>query len=153
MNLSIRELVTRLKGELILGDPRAIARRAVVDSRQIEKGDLFFALKGERTDGHLFAMSVANSGAAGVVVSHMEWLRSHKNLSCAAIQVENPLGALHQLCVGIRSDFNGMVIGVTGSNGKTATKQMVASVVSPLGPGLSTKGNLNSQVGLPLMMG
>lgn len=152
MNLTIRELIKILNGELILGNPKMVAKRAVIDSRNIKSGDLFFALKGERVDGHSYALSVSSSGAAGLVVSHMEWLNQRRQLSSSVILVDNVADALRKLGKSLRMCFNGPVIGITGSNGKTTTKQMLTSVMAPLGQGLSTKGNLNSQIGLPLMI-
>jgi UDP-N-acetylmuramoyl-tripeptide--D-alanyl-D-alanine ligase len=152
MKLMIRELVKILKGEIILGDPKTVAQRAVVDSRAIQPGDLFFALKGERTDGHNFAMAVLGSNAAGVVVSHLNWLNQRKPVSSAVVQVEDVSQALKSLGQYLRREFHGPVVGITGSNGKTTTKQMVTSVMAALGPGLSTQGNLNSQIGLPMMI-
>ncbi len=152
MKLTIREAVKIFKGELILGNPKTVATRAVVDSRGIVAGDLFFALKGERADGHSFALTVAGSNAAGVVVSHMNWLNQHRQISSSVILVEDVKLALKKLGQHLRGNFEGPVIGITGSNGKTTTKQMVTSVMAPLGKGLSTLGNLNSQIGLPLVI-
>lgn len=152
MNFSMRELVSILKADMILGNPKSLAERAVVDSRTVKSGDLFFALKGERTDGHLFAQSAVVAGAAGVVVNRIDWLRHRSNLSTTVLQVENTDVALRTLAVYLRQNFKGPVVGVTGSNGKTTTKQMIASVMRNLGHGLETRGNLNSQIGLPLML-
>lgn len=152
MNKTIRELIRVLKADLILGDPKTVTRRAVVDSRSVKPGDLFFALKGARSDGHEFAESAVRAGAAGVVVSQIEWIRHQSNMATAILQVENPLDALRDLGKNLRNDFDGPVIGVTGSNGKTTTKQMIAAVMKASGPGLATQGNLNSQIGLPLVL-
>lgn len=152
MNFTIRELTTILKGQLILGDPRLKALRAVVDSRQAKSGDLFFALKGERVDGHQYAMDVCQAGAVGVVVSDLEWLSAHASFAAAVIRVTNPLEALQRLGQVVRQRFKGKVIGITGSNGKTTTKQMLTNIMKTTGPGLSTPGNYNSQIGLPLAL-
>jgi len=152
MKLTLRELIHVLKGQLILGDPRSVAQRAVVDSRLVESGDLFFALPGEKTDGHNFAFAACHLGAAAVVVSRINWIGANQHFSTAVILVEDPLTALKALAQHLRQNFKGPVIGITGSNGKTTTKQMMASVMSAKGNGLATKGNLNSQIGLPLVI-
>src|SRR4051812_16719630 len=97
MNVTIKELINVMKGELILGDPKTVVKRSVVDSRNVKAKDLFFALKGERADGHDFAVTACAQGAGGVVVSHLKWMERNKNLSAAVIRVEDPLLALQSL--------------------------------------------------------
>ncbi|MCB4756018.1 MAG: UDP-N-acetylmuramoyl-tripeptide--D-alanyl-D-alanine ligase [Elusimicrobia bacterium] len=152
MNMTLREIVRVLNGQLILGDPKMKATHASVDSRTVEIGDLFFALKGARGNGHDYAITACRQGAAGVVVSRLDWLPSLQNFPAAVVQVEDPLKALQSLGQYLRTGFKGPVVGVTGSNGKTTTKQMIASVLKTLGPGLFTKGNFNSQIGLPVVL-
>lgn len=152
MNLTIRELTTILKGQLVLGDPKAKARRAVVDSRTVTAGDLFFALPGARANGHQFAMTACRQGAVGVVVSQLDWLQSLSSVTTAVIRVPDTQEALRMLGQSLRTGFNGNVIGITGSNGKTTVKQMTTSIMKTQGPGLSTPGNYNSQVGLPMAL-
>jgi UDP-N-acetylmuramoyl-tripeptide--D-alanyl-D-alanine ligase len=149
MELTVRELTSLMKGQLVLGEPRAVAKRAVVDSRSVGAGDLFFALKGARVDGHQFTMNACRQGATGVVVSQLEWLKSNSAFSSAVIRVNDVPEALRFLGQSLRSSFKGTVIGITGSNGKTTVKQMTASIMKTQGQGFSTPGNFNSQIGLP----
>lgn len=151
MELNIRDLTRILKGQLILGDPRTVVKEACVDSRMAEPGFLFFALKGERADGHAFA-GVACKKGASVVVSQMNWFQSGSNGNASIVQVANPMESLQFLGQHLRNSFKGPVIGITGSNGKTTTKQMMAGIMSTKNIGLSTAGNYNSKIGLPLVL-
>ncbi len=151
MELTIRELTSLLKGQLVLGEPKETAKRAVVDSRQAKPGDLFFALKGAREDGHKYALNACRQGVAGVVVSNLDWLHNNSSLS-AVIKVSDVHEALRLLGQTLRNSFHGTVIGITGSNGKTTVKQMTAAIMATKGPGLATPGNYNSQIGLPIAL-
>jgi UDP-N-acetylmuramoyl-tripeptide--D-alanyl-D-alanine ligase len=152
VELTIRELTTMLKGQLVLGEPKAVAKRAVVDSRLASPGDLFFALKGARVDGHQFAMNACKQGATAVVVSQLEWLKSNSAFSSAVIRVTDVHESLRLLGQSLRNSFKGTVIGITGSNGKTTVKQMTSAIMASQGSGLATPGNYNSQIGLPLAL-
>ncbi|MBV9080196.1 MAG: UDP-N-acetylmuramoyl-tripeptide--D-alanyl-D-alanine ligase [Elusimicrobia bacterium] len=152
MKMTVREAMHALQGRLILGDPRTEITGACIDSRHLEPNCLFFALKGERVDGHDFALSAARQGAAGVVVSRMDWLKGESKLAAAVIEVKDTEAALKALAAAVRRSFKGPVVGVTGSNGKTTTKEMVSSVLRTRGRGLSTSGNYNSQLGLPIVL-
>jgi UDP-N-acetylmuramoyl-tripeptide--D-alanyl-D-alanine ligase len=152
MKTTIKELTPILKGNIVLGDPKTVVKRASVDSRQIKMGDIFFALKGDNTDGHEFAMTAIRSDASAVVVKHLNWLESSHGVSAGVIQVADPYDALQQLGQFLRNIFRGKVVGITGSNGKTTTKQMVAGILAQTAPGLATPGNYNSQIGLPLVL-
>ncbi|MBK8575489.1 MAG: UDP-N-acetylmuramoyl-tripeptide--D-alanyl-D-alanine ligase [Elusimicrobia bacterium] len=124
--------------------------RVVIDSRSVQPGDLFVALKGDRRDGHEFLKDVAARGAAGALVSHpVEGLPPAFGL----IRVEETLAGLQRLGCSHRKKMSVRVIGITGSNGKTTTKEMLAHLLREMGRDvLSTRGNLNSQIGLPLML-
>jgi UDP-N-acetylmuramoyl-tripeptide--D-alanyl-D-alanine ligase len=152
MNLTVRDLTRIVKGQLVLGDPRANIESVSIDSRQAEAKSVFFALKGERVDGHDFAPLVVKKNAAAVVVSRVNWLKAGVGFSTGVVQVPDVAQALRFLAQHFRNSFKGPVVGITGSNGKTTTKQMVASVLGTMSPGLYTSGNLNSQIGLPLVL-
>jgi UDP-N-acetylmuramoyl-tripeptide--D-alanyl-D-alanine ligase len=81
MNITVHEATQILHGQLILGDPMAMLVKASVDSRLVEPGDLFFALKGENRDGHEYAMSACRQKAGGIVVSKLDWLRKDNQFS------------------------------------------------------------------------
>lgn len=137
--------LARRVGGSLLGEDAAFAR-VVTDTRQLRQGDLFVALKGERFDGHDYVLRAASLGATGALVSQA--------VSGAPSQVlaADTLGALQAYAKSWRADFTLPVIGVTGSSGKTTTKQMLAAVCAARGPVLATEGNLNNHIGLPLTL-
>jgi UDP-N-acetylmuramoyl-tripeptide--D-alanyl-D-alanine ligase len=122
------------------------------DSRNAAPEDVFIALKGERFDGHDFVHAVAARGVRAFIVGK-SWLSGHEapQGSCT-IAVDDTLRALGDLAAFYRSRFSLPVIGVTGSNGKTTTKEMLASILAAGGTGLKTVGNLNNLIGLPKML-
>ena len=117
-----------------------------IDSRTLTAGALFVALKGEQVDGHEFAAAAAARGACGLLVE--------RELPIALPQVVVPdtLGALTACARARRRAFAGPVIAVTGSNGKTTTKEMIGAILAVRGPCLITKGNLNNHIGVPLTL-
>jgi UDP-N-acetylmuramoyl-tripeptide--D-alanyl-D-alanine ligase len=122
---------------------------AAYDSRQVLPGQLFFAFPGERVDGFDFAAQAAAAGAAGVVVARARGIPAGC-ADVAVIAVDDARRALGQVASAVRALFRGLVVGVTGSNGKTTTKELVAAALRPLGPVLRTPGSLNTDVGLPV---
>ena len=127
-----------------------------IDSRTIGAGELFFAVKGERLDGHDFIEAALANGAAAAIVS-MRWLAPAEMDSCKLLRVpdhdgEGVLIALQQLARAVRRAWGGRVIGVTGSAGKTTTKEAVAQVLSANFRVLKSQGNLNNAFGLPLQL-
>lgn len=132
-------------------------REAAVDSRAVMPGDLFIALKGERTDGHYYLEEAVARGAAGLLIaasfynSHPEKVKSAAGKSGIVIGVvPDTLQALQKMAGFFVRKYasNVMTIGVTGSNGKTTTKELIGAVVSKKGPAFVSKGNLNSEIGL-----
>jgi UDP-N-acetylmuramoyl-tripeptide--D-alanyl-D-alanine ligase len=119
------------------------------DSRDVAPGQIFFALPGARVDGFSFAGAAAASGASIIVVVAGRGVPAGcKNASVVA--VADPLVALGELASAVRARFTGRVVGVTGSNGKTTTKELVAAALSPAGAVLRTPGSLNTEIGLPI---
>lgn len=120
--------------------------RVTTDSRGVRPGDLFVALRGERFDGHDFAAQALRDGAAGVLVE--------RRIDAMGVQLiaPDPLAALQAAARAWRQRFTHPVIAVTGSNGKTTTKQMLASIFQARGAVLATRGNLNNHIGLPLTL-
>jgi UDP-N-acetylmuramoyl-tripeptide--D-alanyl-D-alanine ligase len=116
-----------------------------VDSRTLRPGDLFFALRGPSHDGHAYVAEVLKKGAVGAVVD--------KDVEGAAVlRVEDSLVALQTLASRARRWWGGDVIGVTGSAGKTTTKDVIAEMLSVELPTAKTEGNLNNHIGLPLSL-
>ena len=126
-----------------------------MDSRSIRPGDLFLAMKGDRFDGHDFVGAALSRGAVGAIVHDAYPVGSLavKSVSKRAIPfilgVRDPLFAYQQLATHHRSRFDIPVVAVTGSNGKTTTKEMVASVMAHRWKILKTEGNLNNRIGVP----
>ena len=119
-----------------------------VDSRKAKFGSLFFALKGARADGHDFLATVATAGAYAVV--REEYPEGQLPPGGFFLRVDNPLSALGRLAADYRTRQPGLVVGVTGSVGKTSTKELIADLLSTRGKTARTSGNFNNDIGLPL---
>ena len=148
---SSAELTVATHGRII-GDSDQVVTGISTDSRSVKAGELFVPLRGERFDGHSYLEAVAASGVT-VCLAEERWLKQHQlpeQLSCVA--VKDTMRALGDLAASFRQRFDLTVIGVTGSNGKTSTKEMLASILRLTGPGLATEGNLNNLIGLPQMI-
>ncbi len=122
--------------------------RAVIDSRQVQPGDLFFALHGEHTNGHDFVQDALARGAAGLVVERP--LEAPPEV--AVFQVSDSLSALQRLATHWRAHHDVRVVGVTGSVGKTTCKELVAAVLGTRWRVLKSPANLNTEIGLPLTL-
>jgi UDP-N-acetylmuramoyl-tripeptide--D-alanyl-D-alanine ligase len=121
-----------------------------IDSRTIGEGELFFAVKGERLDGHDFVQSALDRGAAGAVVRKDQLPRYWQTARLLA--VDDTLVALQTLATAVRKLWGKPVVGVTGSAGKTTTKEAIAHVLSTRFRVLKSEGNFNNHFGLPLML-
>lgn len=119
------------------------------DSRDIGKGDIFFALKGPSFNGNLFAEASIEKGAAYAIIDETIDLKNLKNQD-KLIKVDDVLGTLQKLAIHHREQIDIPVIGITGSNGKTTTKELLAKVLSRSYSIFYTKGNLNNHIGVPL---
>jgi UDP-N-acetylmuramoyl-tripeptide--D-alanyl-D-alanine ligase len=124
-------------------------RQVVIDSRQAGRGDLFVALPGERTDGHRFVADAIDRGARGVLVRD---LPDEAHPGVAVFAVGDPLLALQRLAAGRRERRNARIVGVTGSVGKTTTKEITAAVLATRYPVLKNEANYNNEIGLPLTL-
>ncbi len=141
MNLKVAEIAKAL-GTIV--DSQNIINRVSIDSRDVDKNTVFFAIKGERFDGHDFIKDVAEKGVGAIV--------SHKKVECSApvIYVEDTKEALLGFASYYRCSFDDLlVVGLTGSVGKTTTKEMVACVLAQKGETMKTEGNLNNEIGVP----
>ncbi|MBO4400431.1 MAG: UDP-N-acetylmuramoyl-tripeptide--D-alanyl-D-alanine ligase [Selenomonadaceae bacterium] len=117
------------------------------DSRKIVEGSLFVALKGENFNGEDFAQDAIKKGAAAVLVS-----KGAKNISGIALKVDDTLTAYQQIAASWRSRFNIPVVAITGSSGKTTTKDLTAAVLSGLGKVCKTAANFNNEIGVPMTL-
>jgi UDP-N-acetylmuramoyl-tripeptide--D-alanyl-D-alanine ligase len=140
-------------GGSILGDPEAVATAVSTDSRQAQPGELFVALRGERFDGHDFIEETARRGVTMFMVDSAWCAAGHELPSgCSAVVVPDTMQGLGDLACWHRHRFKITVVAVTGSNGKTTTKEMLARIMTQTGPGIKTEGNLNNLIGLPLTL-
>jgi UDP-N-acetylmuramoyl-tripeptide--D-alanyl-D-alanine ligase len=141
------ELVTATGGRWLDAPPAEVAGVST-DTRTIGAGTLFVALRGERFDAHAFLPAAARAGAAAAVVSS----EGAAQPGLPRLLVADTLAALGGLARHHRRRFDLHVIGVTGSNGKTTTREMIAAILATRGPVLKTEGNLNNEVGVPLTL-
>jgi len=143
-------LAAACEGRLVSGDPNAGGpRRAVVDSRCVERGDLFVALPGTRVDGGEFAAAALAAGAWGAVVGE-ERAGAIDARGKPVIAVQQPVAALGALARGWRRELGAKVVAITGSTGKTSTKDILAAMLRPQLRVHATRENLNTEIGLPL---
>ena len=124
------------------------AYKVSTDSRKIEDGAVFFALKGENFDANDFALQVAEEGKASLVVADRNDLPKHERI----LIVDDTLKALQQLAQYHRQQMKATVIGITGTNGKTTTKELVSAVLAKKYRLIHTMGNLNNHIGVPLTL-
>lgn len=146
MRATLAQLLPHLTGARLTQD--AALTGVSTDSRNVAAGNLFVALKGERFDAHDFLGQVAAQGAAAVVAE-----RVPENCSVPALIVPDTRAALGEIAAWWRRQFSMPVIGVTGSNGKTTVKEMIASILAAAHGAehiLATRGNLNNDIGVPL---
>ncbi|MCH5265469.1 MAG: UDP-N-acetylmuramoyl-tripeptide--D-alanyl-D-alanine ligase [Lachnospiraceae bacterium] len=145
--VSIAEIVEAVSGTLAWGDEKALVTSVVTDSREVKEGSLFVPLIGERVDAHRFIPGVLEEGAA-CVFSSDHTIQEERG---AGIYVTDTLQALQALAAWYRSQFSLPVIGITGSVGKTTTKEMIGAVLETKYRTVKTLQNLNSQIGVALM--
>ena len=124
----------------------------VTDTRKVKAGALFVALRGERFNGEDFARTAVQQGAAGVVVSDACAVDKVSDLAVPVLLVPDTLKAYQQLAHAWRERFTLPVIAITGSNGKTTTKDLTAAVLASRWQVLKTQANFNNEVGLPLTL-
>ena len=144
MDMSLNEIAKITQGELFYSRPVAI-RNVSLDSREIEEGTLFIAYKGERFDGHDYIGKAFEDGAACIVAERIPY-----KVKGNIILVDSTLDALHAIASKHRDDVNALTVGITGSVGKTTTKQFIASVLSMKFKTHRTDRNFNNEIGLPL---
>ena len=144
--------IAAITGGTVIGHADARVTRVSTDSRTIGAGELFVPLVGPRFDGHAYIPEITAKGV-NVVLSGVTWATSHLfPAGVTAVVVPDTLRALGDLAAAYRSNYLLPVVGVTGSNGKTTTKEILSSIMSLTGPGLKTTGNLNNLIGLPQML-
>ncbi len=149
--LTVAEIVEASQGDLIAGDLQLIVPNISIDSRTIKEGELFLALKGRRYDGHDFLEEALQRGAMGAILSHRPRGFGQK-AQATIIQVSDTLKALQDIAHYYRKKFALPIVAVTGSNGKTTTKDMIAGILSKKLVTLKAEFSFNNQVGVPLTL-
>ena len=142
--LRLRALAVEFGGEVHGSD--ALVAGVALDSRRAQPGDLFIALPGSQADGHAFVEAAAEAGAAAAMVTRFV------DAALPQWRVSDPRRTLIELACRARSESAACVVGVTGSNGKTTVKEMLAAVLARMGPTHATEGNLNNELGVPLTL-
>lgn len=146
--LSVKEIAQAVNGRILCGNENTLITSVGTNSKQMEPDSLFVPVVGERVDAHDFIEDAFLNGAVACFTSRKTALNTDK----AFIQVDDTLKALQALGAYYRKKFQIPVIGITGSVGKTTTKEMIAAALATKYNVLKTEGNMNSQIGLPLMM-
>lgn len=144
LSLSLTEIAQLLKGRLVGED--VVIKSVNTDTRALQTGDLYIAIKGDSFDGHDFAVSAQQQGAAAAILQH------DADLDIPRIIVPDTRIALAELASAVRSKVGLPLIGITGSNGKTTVKEMTAAILSVAARVLYTQGNFNNDIGVPLTL-
>ena len=142
----LKEVAEVTGGRLAGADPDAVVTGVQVDSRQVAAGELFVALPGSRTDGSLFAAAAAEAGAAATLAQEGTVFAGPR------VEVADPLAALAALGTAVRDRSAATVVAVTGSNGKTTTKDLLAAVLATRLETVANQASFNNEVGLPLTL-
>ena len=150
--MKVKEILNVTKGKMLCGNEELEVENFSKDTRTIQKGDIYIGIKGEKFDGSNFWNQALDVGATAVLISNIQISKEEKEKykDKTIIQVEDTLEALYEIAKYKRSLYNIPVIAVTGSVGKTSTKDIIASVVSQKYKTLKTEGNNNNNIGLPL---
>lgn len=150
--MTLKEIEAAINGRITRGNPKEKIDGVSHDSRNVRARDLFFALTGDVHDAHKFIPSVIETGCKNLVVSHMDWAEAgDENLQrLNIVEVKNVKTALQDLAAYYLNSRNVKVVGVTGSTGKTSTKDMVYAVCSEKYKTGKTVGNFNNDIGMPL---
>ena len=145
---TLEEVAEAVRGDIV-GDAATTITTVSSDTRSLEQGALFVALKGPRFDGHDYLRQALESGATALLVNEAP---PSIGPGRGAVVVVDTLAAMQSLAKWHRRRMPALVLGLTGSVGKTTTKELVASIVSQEGPTLATQGNLNNHIGVPLTL-
>jgi len=152
--LTVEEVLRATGGKLLQGKGDSSFQGISTDSRTVAEGELFIALKGLRFDGHHYALEALRKKAGGVLIEKDKVgdIRWNGYRSRAVIAVDDTLAALGDMARDWRHKYNTPLVALTGSNGKTSTKEMTAACLETTFPVLKTRGNLNNLIGVPLTL-
>ncbi len=152
LELNLQEIVKATNGALLKEADVKEIKAVSTDTRKIEEGTMFIALKGENFNGNNYVLDAFNKGAKIAIVDEVKCDLNELKENVALIKVENTGRALMDLAKFYREKLGLKVVGITGSAGKTSTKDLVAAVLSDKYKVFKTKGNFNNEIGLPLMI-
>jgi len=154
ITLSAAELAAVTGGRLLAGDPERRVGRLTIDSRALAAGDLFVAIRGARFDGHEFVAAALAAGAAGAVVARAPGVpeAGHGRPAPILLQVADTTRALQDIARDVRRRSGSRVVAITGSAGKTTTKELTAAFLAAKYDVFRNEGNLNNHIGLPLSL-
>lgn len=150
--MKIKDILKVTNGEMLVGNEELTCENFSKDTRTIQKGDIYIGLKGENFDGNQFWKQALESGAEAVIVQDVKIspIEMEKYSNKTIVKVEDTLKALYEIAKYKRSLYDIPVVAITGSVGKTSTKDIIASVVATKYKTLKTQGNNNNNIGLPL---
>jgi len=151
MEYSAKQILEAVSGIWISGDQSKTFNGIAIDSRAVKKKQLFVCISGDRFDGHDFILDVIKKEAAGIIIKSTDKIPNEK-FRPFVIQVNDTLKALQDIAEFHRSQFDVSVLAITGTNGKSTTKEMTASVAASQFNVLKTEGNKNNHIGLPLTL-
>jgi len=155
--VKVEQLVAAVGGELLTGNSNQPIKAVLIDSREKAEDGLFIPIIGEKTDGHKYVSGALSGGAKSLFMQKEsaykeEILALAKDAGACVVAVEDTVAALQKFAAWYRNQFDIPVVGITGSVGKTTTKEMISAALETEKKVLKTIGNKNSQIGLPLMM-
>ncbi|MGL5634972.1 MAG: UDP-N-acetylmuramoyl-tripeptide--D-alanyl-D-alanine ligase [Sarcina sp.] len=152
LELNFNEILEAVKGYAVKSPKKYTGLKVSTDTRKIEEGSIFVALKGMNFNGNEYAKTAIENGASVVIVEEVLFDEKEVNENVAIIKVENTQDALANLASFYRNKLDIKVVGITGSTGKTSTKDIMSAVLSSKYKVFKTKGNFNNHIGLPLMI-
>ncbi|MEN8729525.1 MAG: UDP-N-acetylmuramoyl-tripeptide--D-alanyl-D-alanine ligase, partial [Desulfuromonadales bacterium] len=147
IRMDVRTVAEITGGHLMQNGASVEFQGISTDSRTLQPGELFIPLRGEHFDGHDYLTQAIKRGAAACLSEEMIG-----GLLVPVVKVKDTLKALGDLAAAVRRQFSGPVFGITGTSGKTTCKEMLASILTSLGPGLKSAGNYNNLIGVPLTL-
>lgn len=148
--ITVKDIINVTKGKLVYGDENQVCENFARNTKEISQGDIYVGFKGEKYDGGKFYEEAINAGAAGCIINKIEGLEINRIPNKFVIQVDDTIKAIGQIAKLKREKYDIPVIAVTGSVGKTSTKDIIYSVVSQKYHTLKTQANLNNHIGMPL---
>lgn len=150
--ITLKDIITITKGKLIIGKQEEICKTYCRDSREVKEGDIYLGIKGEQINGSIFYEEAFAKGAKGAILQEIEIPKEklEKYQNKFIILVEDTIKAMQQIATYKKSLYKIPTVAITGSVGKTSTKDMVASVLNEQYNTLKTQGNYNNHIGVPL---